>query len=83
LPQRTLGIEGDSDVAELVGSFNDLRKGGRAQLEGDVKEAFMRLLVVIPDDVWVVVCVLKETDFALREDNKVPKETFYSHSAAL
>ncbi len=67
----------------MIRTVDDIRERGRTQLESDVKEAFMRLLVVIPNDVWMVVCVFKETDFAVGKGNKVPKETFDGYCAAL
>ena len=72
LPQGSLGIERDSDFAELVRAIDDVRERGRTQLESNVKKVFMRLLVIIPNDIWMVVGVLEETDFAVGEGNKIP-----------
>ena len=43
----------------------------------------MRLLVVISNDIWMVVCVFKKTDFAVGEGNEVPKETFDGYCTPL
>ena len=43
----------------------------------------MCFLVVIPNDIWVVVCVFKETNFSMGEGNKVPKETFDGYCTPL
>ena len=83
LPQGTLGIEGNSDFAEMVRAVDDVRERGRTQLESDVKETFVRLLVVIPNDVWMVVRVFEKADFAVSEGDKVPKEAFDGYCAAL
>lgn len=83
LAHGALGIEGDSELAELVRPLNDVCKRGRAQLESDVEETRVRLLVIISNNVRMVVCILEEADFAVREGNKVSKESFDGHCTAL
>lgn len=83
LAHGALGIERDSELAELVRPLDDVCKRGRAQLESDVEETCVRLLVIISNNVWVVVCILEEADFAVREGNKVSEETFDGHCTAL
>ena len=43
----------------------------------------MSLLVIIPNDIWVIVRILEKADFAVCEGNKVLKETFDGSSTAL
>jgi hypothetical protein len=83
LAYGTLGIERHSDVTKLVRPLNDIRKRGGAQLESDVKEACMRLLVIIPNDIRMVVRILEKANFAVCECNKISKETFDGHVTAL
>jgi hypothetical protein len=83
LAYGALGIEGHSDLTELVWPLNDIGKRGRAQLKSDVKEACMRLLVIIPNDIRMIVRILEKVDLAVCECNKVLKETFDCDSSAL
>jgi hypothetical protein len=43
----------------------------------------MCLLVIIPNDVWVVICILEKAHLAICEGNEVSQETFDSHCTAL
>src|SRR5712675_787740 len=83
LTHGTFRIEGNRDLAELVRPLDDVCKRGWAQLKGDVKEARMCLLVIVPNDIWVVVRILEKADFAVGECNKVSKKTFYGHCTTL